>query len=109
MLYLVGVMALVATLSGLYGGWEHKGKLAAEAQFQACEAKIESQNAAIQQTKAEGDRRGAEASKGVKAATQATAKARSEAERLRTLTSSPNAPSACPAGQAVAEVRKGLQ
>ena len=109
MIYLLGGLALIAALSGLFGAWEHKGKLAAEAQVTALETKIEAQNQAVLAVKAEGDRRVAQARQGVATATQATQAARSEAERLRGLQSAPTPAGACPAGAAVAELRKGLK
>ena len=108
-IYILGAFAIVAALSGLYGAWEHKGKVAAEAQVAELGAKIEQQNQAILQVKAEGDRRVAEASKGVQNAARATQAARSEAERLRTLQNAPSPSSSCPAATAVAELRKGLK
>ena len=109
MIYVLGAFALVAALSGLWGGWEHKGKLEAQAQVAERDAKIEAQNQAIATTKAEGDRRVAAASAGAAKAAQATRAARSEAERLRGIQALPTPAGDCPAGVAVAEVRKGLK
>ena len=109
MIYLLGAMALVAALSGLWGGWEHNRAGKFEAQVSELNTKIEAQNAAIQQTKAEGDRRVAEATKGVARAIQTTRAAQTEAERLRSLQGAATPAGNCPAGSAVAELRKGLK
>ena len=106
-LYAAAAIAFAAALG--YAKIEHSGKLEAQAQVQALGSKIEEQNAAVQQTKADGDRRVAAAQKGVQVATVATAKARSEAQRLRAMQGQPTPAGACPAASAVAEIRKGLQ
>jgi len=108
-LYWLLGMAIVAAVAGGYGAWEHKGKLAAEAETQACAAKLEAQNQAVLALKAEGDRRIAAAQKGLKAASEQGQAARSEAERLRGLVSGATPPGACPAGAAVSELRRGLK
>ena len=109
MIYLLGALALVAALSGAFGAWEHKGKLRAEAQVGELQAKIETQNQAVLATKAEGDRRVAQARQGVAQATQATAVYRTEAERLRGLAGSQTPAGACPEAAAVAELRRNLK
>lgn len=109
MIYLYIVVAIAfAAVSG-YAAIEHSGKVAAEAELGACNTKIVSQNAAIATTKADGDRRVAEASKGVAKATKATQAARTEAERLAELLKNPPKPGACPAASGVAEIRRGLR
>jgi len=109
MLYIYIGVALAFLALGAVAKIEHSGKLEAQAQVAERDAKIGAQNAAIATTKAEGDRRVAAASQGVVKATQATAKARNEAERLRVAGRAPTMPSACPAGDAVKEVRAGLR
>ncbi len=105
-LYIAAAIAFAA-VSG-YAAIEHSRAGKFEAQVAERDARIESQNAAIATTKADGDRRVAEATKGVAKATKETQAARNEAERLRVATRAPSKPSACPAGDAVSEVRKGL-
>lgn len=109
MIYLYVAAAIAFAGMGIALKVEHSGKLTAQAQVAERDAKIEAQNEAVKVTKADGDRRVAEASKGVKAATQATAKARNEAERLRVASRAPTMPGACPAGDAVADIRAGLK
>lgn len=109
MIYAYAAVALVIALLGGYAKIEHSGKIAAEAQVQALGSKIEEQNAAVQQTKADGDKRVAEAQKGVLAASKATLSARQEAARLRASAAQAVKPSACPAGDAVATIRAGLK
>ena len=108
MIYLIAGMGLVIVLLGGYADIQHNRVIAAKAELGECTAKIEQQNQAIAATKAEGDRRVAEASKGVKAATVATAKARSEADRLRGLAGGATPTGTCSSASAVAEIRKGL-
>lgn len=76
------------------------------------EAKIAAQNAAVQALSDESKRKTAEAAKKLSGARQATASAVSEAQRLRRLATQP-APSganvACPAGEAVKNIRIGLK
>ena len=105
---LIGMGIALAVAMG-YAKIEHSGKLEAQAELGACNTKIEAQNLAVAALKTEGDRRVAAASKGVAKAKAATAKATSEAERLRVLAGQPAKPGACPAGEGVAEVRKGLK
>lgn len=108
MVYLYIVVAIAFAGLGAYAKIEHSGKLEAEAQVAERDAKITAQNAAIATTKADGDRRVAEAQKGIAKAATASQAARNEAERLRVASRTPAKPSACPAGDAVAEIRKGL-
>ena len=109
MIYGLVAMGIALIVALGYAKIEHSGKLEAEAQLEACGTKIVAQNAAVQQLKVEGDRRVAAASKGVLAARKATARATSEAQRLRVAAAQPGSPGAsCPAGEGVAEVRKGL-
>ena len=109
MIYLIGGMAIVIALLGGYADIQHSRAQAAQAQVQALGAKIEQQNQAIAATKADGDRRVAEAEKGLKAATDGAKAARSEAARLRALAQAKTPLGACPAGMAVAELRRGLK
>lgn len=106
-LYIAAAIAFIAL--GGYAKIQNSGKLEAQAEVSACNTKIEAQNLAVQQLKAEGDRRVAAAGKGIAKAAKATAKARSEAERLRVLASQPGTAGSCPAGEGVAEVRAGLK
>lgn len=102
-------MALAIAIATGWGKWEQHRAETAEAKVSAAEAKIEQQNSAIAATKADGDRRVAEASKGVARATKETKAAQSESARLLELAKSKTPPGACPAGNAVAELRKGLK
>ncbi len=109
MIWLYAAAAIAfAAVSG-YAAIEHSRAGKFEAQVAERDAKIEQQNAAIATTKADGERRVAEASKGVAKAATATKAARNEAERLRVVTRTVTVPGACPAADAVAELRKGLQ
>ena len=114
MIYLYIAAAIAFAGLGLYAKFEHAGKAEAEAKVETLETKITAQNSAIAQTKAEGDRRVAEATKGVQRATAATAAARGEAARLRALAGLPGSPAkptppgSCPEKDAVAELRKGF-
>jgi len=108
MLYLYAAAAIAFAAVIGYATIQHSQKLEAQAELGACNTKIEAQNAAIAATKADGDRRVAEATEGAKAAAKATAPARNEAERLRVVTRTVMKPGACPAAEGVAEVRKGL-
>jgi hypothetical protein len=86
-------------------------KVMAEAREKALGTQIEVQNRAVEALEAEGKARQARAAEGLKKAQEGTKAARSEAERLKTLAKAENAPTgieACPAGAAVAEIRKGL-
>jgi hypothetical protein len=106
MIYLLGALALVAALSGAFGAWEHKGKLAAEAQVQALGAKIELQNAAVDQMAAEGARKALAASKALKVAEGRAATWDAQAAHLRGVLNRRNAtdPQDCKA--AWQEIRK---
>lgn len=109
MIYLYIAAAIAFAGLGAYAKIEHSRADAAQAQVAERDAKIEQQNAAIKATKEEGDRRVAAASQGVVRATKETAAARTEAERLKTLSAAPTPAGACPAGAAMAEIRKGLK
>ena len=108
MLYALIGMAIAMAVAIGYAKIEHSGKLEARAELGSCNTKIEAQNLAVQQLKVEGERRIAAATRGVAKAQEGTKKARTEAERLRVLAGTQAEPSACPAAQGVAEIRKGL-
>ena len=109
MLYLYIAAAIAfAAVSG-YAAIEHSRAGKFEAQVSERDAKIEQQNQAIVATKAEGDRRVAAATQGVAKATTETARARSEAERLKGLQTAATPAGACPAALGAAEIRKGLK
>ena len=89
----------------------HEDKVAAEAVRVRLEGSLQAQNDAIALLAKESQDRKAAAEKALKTAREGTQKARTEAERLRALAQAPRPtgePSACPAGDAVAEIRKGL-
>lgn len=109
MIYLIGGMALVIVLLGAAVDVEHNRVKAAQSQVAALGSKIEQQNQAIAATKADGDRRVAEAQKGVQASQERTKAALSEAARLRALAAAKTPLGACPSGLAVAELRKGFR
>lgn len=110
MIYLIAGMAITIALLGAAVDVEHNRVIAAKAQVEALGSKVEQQNQAILATKADGDRRVKEAQDGLARATQGAASARAEAARLRTLAQSGKTPlGACPAGMAVAELRRGLR
>lgn len=83
-------------------------QVAAQQREAALGVQIKVQNDAVAALKAEGDAKVAKASEGLRREATKAQAARSEAERLRTLAKAPVAATACPAGQAVEEVRKGL-
>lgn len=115
MIYLLGGLALIAALSGLWGGWERQGKLTAQAQVAERDAKIEQQNQAVAATKADGDRRVAAATLGVQNARKATQALAADRDRLLAAafrpdgTAKPTPPGACPEKQAAEIVRAGLK
>ncbi len=79
-----------------------------KAEKTALEGTLATQERAVQALKAEGEAKVAKATEGLRRATTASLAARSEAERLRGLAKGAAAATACPAGSAVEEVRKGL-
>ena len=110
-----GLLALgiLGTLAGIGYSIRKAGADAVRAELEpkiaACQTAVEAQNQAIAATKAEGDRRIAAAAKGAAQARRDAQGAISEAERLRTITRTPAPAGSCPAGSAVAEVRKGFR
>lgn len=116
-----GLMAL-AVLGAIGGfvGYERKaGGDSVRAELQpkltACQdqvstmsGQITKQNEAVASLKTTGDAKIAAASKSLAKATTDAQAARTEAQRLRALASQTVSPSACPAGDAVAEIRKGI-
>lgn len=89
----------------------HKDQVAAEAKIIELQGSLQAQNEAIAKIAKDSAERKAKAEKGLQEAQKQAQGARSEAARLRGLASAPQAPSgsqACPAGQAVQEIRKGL-
>lgn len=109
MIYVYLVVGALVLGLGAWGKYEQTRADGAEAQVQALGAKIEQQNQAVEQTKADGDRRVAEAQKGLKIASATAQGYRSEAQRLRSMVGQPTPAGNCPAGLAVAELRKGLK
>ena len=109
MIYLLGGLALVAALLGLWGDVQHQKVKAAEAKVELLQSTIDQQNAAVAATKADGDRRVAQATAGAARARQDTAQARSDAERLRQAGGVATPAGSCPEAIAVAEVKKGLR
>jgi predicted negative regulator of RcsB-dependent stress response len=89
----------------------HKDAVSYEAKIVSLEGSLAAQNEAIAQLGRESADRKANAQKAVREAQESTKAARTESERLKTLAKAENAPTgieACPAGAAVAEIRKGL-
>jgi predicted negative regulator of RcsB-dependent stress response len=89
----------------------HKDAVSYEAKIVTLQGSLAAQNEAIAKLGRESADRKAKASKALQAAQEGVQKARSEAERLKTLARPENAPtaSACPAGDAVSEIRRGLR
>ena len=83
MTYLLGGLALVAVLSGGYGAWQHERAGKFEAQVQALGAKIELQNAAVEEMAAEGTRKAQAASRALKVAEARAATWDAQAAHLR--------------------------
>lgn len=109
LIYVIGALLLALALTGGYAKYEYTRAEGAEAKVETQKVKIESMNQASLATKADGDRRVAEASRGIARATKETALARTDAERLKGLQGSATPAVACPAGEAVSELRKGLK
>ena len=110
MIYVIAVMAALMTLEGAYGWYQKDQRELAEAKVATLEAQVGRQNDAVKTTKEEGDRRVAQATKGVAASAAVTQAMVDEAKRLRDeLEKGTPVGSACPAGAAVAQVRKGLR
>ena len=124
MLAILGPLLAGVALIGALVGFVHMERKAGadaervkwEPQVAACKAsnkdlegKLEAQNKAISELKAEGDRRVAAASKGIARARTEAKAAISEAERLRTASKSSAPPGACPAASAATELRRGLK
>jgi hypothetical protein len=113
MIYVLVAMGIALAISSGYGYIQHEQKLVAEAKVTVLETQIGRQNDAVAVTKADGDRRVAQATKGVAASAAVTQAAVAEAARLRALGDVPTPPvvvaSNCPAGAAVGQIRKGLQ
>lgn len=112
--YLIAGAALIGALGGLYWKVDSSGYARAEAELQpkidACHAAVQKQNEAVAALKAEGDRRVGRATKGVAASAVVTRAAVDEARRLRILAEGAlPAPTDCPAGVAVQQIRKGLK
>lgn len=109
MIYLFAAMALAVAVAGGWGKWEQHRAETAEAKVEARDATIRQQNDAIAATKADGERRVSEATKGAARAAQGTQAARTEAGRLKGLLAAAAPAGACPAGAGVAKVREGLR
>lgn len=89
------------------GAEEYKVK--AEARELALKAQIRVQNDAVAALAAESKAKQQKASKALSEASRAAVGAIKEADRLRALSRSGSATTACPAGQAVEEIRRGLR
>ena len=117
---LLAGVALIGALVGFVHMERQAGADAEKAKWapklSACEAsnkdlggKIDAQNKAIADLKAEGDRRVAAASKGIAASAKVTEAAVSEAARLRALHGGETPAGPCPAGSATDKIRAGLK
>lgn len=87
-------------------------KVGYEAKIVSLQGSLRAQNEAIAKLGKESQERKAKAEKGLLEASRNAQAARSEAQRLRDLASRKEPPSgsqACPAGEAVKEVRQGLR
>lgn len=116
--YIVGALAVAVAFGATYYKGRVAGRAAATAELQplldACKGReralgtqIESQNEAVAALEAAGKARQAKASAGIAEASKRAKSAQDEAERLRQ--EAKKAPTgACPAGEAVNEVRRGL-
>ena len=106
-------LAILGSIAGLVGYERKAGADAVRAELQpkldSCTAAVQQQNAAVAALKATSDAKIAAASKGLARAAQEGAAARTEAERLRVAAKAGGAPTSCPAGQAVQEIRAGLK
>ena len=109
MMYLLAGMALVTALTGAWGAWERHSKETAEAKVETLETRLDAQNKAVAALKAEGDRRVAQATKGIAASAKVTQAAVSEAARLRKAGEGSTPPGPCPAGIATDKIRAGLK
>ena len=110
MTYAIIALAGALAISGLYGWNEHSQRQIAEEKVATLESQIGRQNDAVAATKAEGDKRVAQATKGVAASAAVTQAALEEAARLRMLSEAAlPLPVDCPAGAAVAQIRRGLR
>jgi len=109
-IYGIAALLFALAVSSGYGYIQHEQKLVAEAKVTVLETQIGAQNKAVEATKAEGDRRVSQATKGVAASAAVTQAAVDEAKRLRTLNEAQvPVPTDCPAGAAVAQIRKGFR
>ena len=111
--YLLGFLAVAGVVGTAYHTVKKSGYTEAQAELQPqidqCQGELAKANDAAKAVKAEGDRRVAEASKGVAKAKREAAGAISEAQRLRTASKGNAAPSACPAADAASVLRSGLK
>lgn len=121
--YLLGAVAVIGAATMAYqfvdnrwatdaGIAEGRKRASAELkpQLDACQNALATQERAVQALKAEGEARVAKATKGLQEAKKQAAGAESEAARLRKLAAGGKGgeASACPAGDALREVRQGL-
>lgn len=109
---LIGVLVLALGVQSKRLDWCQEGRAEDQVQAQQRETSLrntlETQEKAVQTLKADGEARVKRAQDGLKIAQEGTKAARSEAERLMTLAKAPAAPTACPAADAVKEIRRGL-
>lgn len=109
MTYVIIVMGVMLAGASTYGWYQHEERVVAEAKVTTLEAQIGRQNDAVAATKAEGDKRVAQATKGVAASAAVTQAALEEAARLRKANEQGTPVGDCPAGAAAAQIRKGLR
>ena len=113
-------LAVAAAFGGTYFSGRQAGKAAERADWkprlEACQQQVSglenavaTQNRAVEALAAESKAKQARAAQGLARATQEAGKYRTEAERLRALAAGQTKPSACPAGEAVREIRRGLK
>lgn len=106
---IVGLVIALAVAMG-YGYLEHQKVLVAEANLTTCTTELGAQNKSVKTTADDGIRRMTNAAKGIEASTAATKSVAAEAERLRALNEAVMpTPAECPAGAAIAQIRKGLR
>ena len=114
--YIAGALALWGAYEYVDSNWETdagiaRGRAEALAEVEPLLAACRLQELAVSDLVKEGEARKAKAADAMKTAIAGTQKARSEADRLRGLAQAPRSSEAatdCPAGAAVAEIRKGL-
>src|SRR3990167_2305280 len=112
--YIAGALAFWGAFEYVDSNWEPdagiaRGRAEALAEVEPLLAACRLQELAVSDMVKEGEARKARATDALKSAREGTQKARTEAERLRGLAAAPETLQVCPAGQAVAEIRRGLR